>query len=98
MKDQKVVVIGGLSGIGLAVARQAAAAGARVIAAGRRTVATDWPSGIEARQLDVEDEASVQRFFADRCPMRSARRRWSTWAPASRLAGSDRPMTWPRLT
>lgn len=65
MKDQTVVVVGGLSGIGLAVARQAAAAGARVIAAGRRTVPADWPSGIEARQLDVEDEAAVQRFFAD---------------------------------
>jgi NAD(P)-dependent dehydrogenase (short-subunit alcohol dehydrogenase family) len=55
MKNQTVVVIGGLSGIGKAVAEQAAAAGARVIAAGRRS----------APQVDIADDASVQRFFAE---------------------------------
>ncbi|TFW19360.1 SDR family oxidoreductase [Duganella callida] len=65
MKDQIVVVIGGLSGIGRAVAEQAAAAGARVIAAGRRAVPADWPAHIGAAQLDVTDDGAVQRFFAD---------------------------------
>lgn len=55
MKNQTVVVIGGLSGIGKAVAEQAAAAGARVIAAGRRS----------SPQVDIADDASVQRFFAE---------------------------------
>lgn len=55
MKNQTVVVIGGLSGIGNAVAEQAAAAGARVIAAGRRS----------SPQVDIADDASVQRFFAE---------------------------------
>jgi NAD(P)-dependent dehydrogenase (short-subunit alcohol dehydrogenase family) len=65
MKNQLVVVIGGLSGIGRAVVEQAAAEGARVIAAGRRARPADWPSQIEAVQLDVTDDAAVQRFFAD---------------------------------
>jgi NAD(P)-dependent dehydrogenase (short-subunit alcohol dehydrogenase family) len=64
MKNQLVVVIGGLTGIGRAVAEQAAAAGARVIAAGRRVAPADWPSHIQAAQLDVTDDAAVQRFFA----------------------------------
>ena len=55
MKNQTVVVIGGFSGIGKAVAEQAAAAGARLIAAGRRS----------APQVDIADDASVQRFFAE---------------------------------
>ena len=65
MKNQLVVVVGGLSGIGRAVAEQAAAAGAQVIAAGRRAAPADWPSHIQAAQLDLTDDAAVQRFFAE---------------------------------
>jgi len=65
MKNQLVVVVGGLSGIGRAVAEQAAAAGARVVAAGRRVVPADWPPHIQAAQLDLTDDAAVQRFFAE---------------------------------
>lgn len=63
MKDQTVVVIGGLSGIGRAVAEQAAADGARVIAAGRRKAPADFPAAIVAEQVDIGDDASVAALF-----------------------------------
>ena len=65
----RVVVVGGTSGIGLEVARQAAAHGARVVAAGRsaeRVQAAQVALGeaVSVRALDMADEADVQRFFA----------------------------------
>ncbi|MFJ3057243.1 SDR family oxidoreductase [Herbaspirillum sp. NPDC087042] len=63
MKDTTIVVIGGLSGIGRATAEQAAAAGARVIAAGRRTPPADLPASITAAHVDISDDASVARLF-----------------------------------
>src|SRR5471030_1064941 len=63
MNNATVVVIGGLSGIGRAVAEQAAASGARVIAAGRRASPGDFPATIETAQVDIGDAASVARFF-----------------------------------
>lgn len=63
MKNTTVVVIGGLSGIGRAVAEQAAAAGARVIAAGRRAAPAGFPAAIETAHIDIGDDASVARFF-----------------------------------
>jgi NAD(P)-dependent dehydrogenase (short-subunit alcohol dehydrogenase family) len=65
MKDQIVVVIGDLSGIGRAVAEQAAAAGARVIAAGRRAAPAGWPAHIAAAQVDLTDDEAVRGFFAE---------------------------------
>lgn len=59
MKPSTIVVIGGLSGIG-----RAAAAGARVIAAGRRAAPADFSSHIETAQLDIGDEEAVQGCFA----------------------------------
>jgi NAD(P)-dependent dehydrogenase (short-subunit alcohol dehydrogenase family) len=64
MKHETVVVIGGLSGIGRAVAERAAAEGARVIAVGRRAAPGDWPKHIETAQLDITDETAVERFFS----------------------------------
>ncbi|MGF7135127.1 NAD(P)-dependent dehydrogenase (short-subunit alcohol dehydrogenase family) [Paraburkholderia sp. EB58] len=64
MKDATVVVIGGLSGIGRAVAERAAEEGARVIAVGRRTAPADWSKQIETATLDITDEAAVERFFS----------------------------------
>jgi NAD(P)-dependent dehydrogenase (short-subunit alcohol dehydrogenase family) len=64
MKDATVVVIGGLSGIGRAVAERAAAEGARVIAVGRRAAPADWSKQIETATLDITDEAAVERFFS----------------------------------
>jgi NAD(P)-dependent dehydrogenase (short-subunit alcohol dehydrogenase family) len=49
-EGQKIAVIGGTSGIGAAIARLAAKAGAEVVAAGRR-------------QVDVSVESSIQSFF-----------------------------------
>jgi len=63
MKDTTIVVIGGLSGIGRAVAEQAAAAGARVIAAGRRAAPIDFPASIITEQVDIADDASVASLF-----------------------------------
>ena len=63
MKNTTVIVIGGLAGIGRAVAEEAAAAGARVIAAGRRPAPADFPSTIETARIDVADDASVAAFF-----------------------------------
>lgn len=63
MKNTTVVVIGGLSGIGRAVAEQAAAAGARVIVAGRRAAPADFPASITTAQVDIGDDASVARLF-----------------------------------
>jgi NAD(P)-dependent dehydrogenase (short-subunit alcohol dehydrogenase family) len=65
MKQATVVVIGGLSGIGRAVAERAAAEGARVIAVGRRAAPAGWPAQIETATLDITDEAAVERFFSE---------------------------------
>jgi NAD(P)-dependent dehydrogenase (short-subunit alcohol dehydrogenase family) len=65
-----VVVIGGTSGIGLAVAQAAAAAGARVTVGSRsaesvtRALAT-LPGGAHGRPVDVTSAASLTSFFAD---------------------------------
>ena len=64
MKDATVVVIGGMSGIGRAVAERAAAEGARVIAVGRRAAPADWSKQIETATLDITDDAAVERFFS----------------------------------
>jgi NAD(P)-dependent dehydrogenase (short-subunit alcohol dehydrogenase family) len=48
---QKIAVVGGTSGIGAAIARQAAAARAEVVTAGRQ-------------DLDIGDEPSIRGFFA----------------------------------
>lgn len=66
---ETIVAIGGLSGIGRAVAERAAATGARVIAAGRRATPAGLPAQIEAVQLDIGDDAAVRRFFAGLGPI-----------------------------
>lgn len=65
--DQRVVIVGGTSGMGFAAARAAAHAGAEVIVAGRRRVSERSTAGFEARvaheTVDVTDEVSVKTMF-----------------------------------
>jgi NAD(P)-dependent dehydrogenase (short-subunit alcohol dehydrogenase family) len=63
-----VIVIGGTSGIGLAVAEQAAARGAHVTVASSNQDRVDeaiktLPHGTRGARLDVTDEAAVRDFF-----------------------------------
>lgn len=62
LKGKTVVVIGGSSGIGAAVARQAAARGAQVVLAGRR-LASAVDNGVRSELVDVTDSSSLQRVF-----------------------------------
>jgi NAD(P)-dependent dehydrogenase (short-subunit alcohol dehydrogenase family) len=68
LAGQRVVVIGGTLGIGLAVAGAAAAEGARTMVASRsperiKKALESLPDGVEGVQLDVADEAGVEDFF-----------------------------------
>ncbi|HMJ54522.1 MAG TPA: SDR family oxidoreductase [Polyangiaceae bacterium] len=67
LKDQRVVIVGGTSGMGLGAARAAASAGAHVIVAGRRGIAereaTSSADRFEHVVLDVTDEAAVHACF-----------------------------------
>ncbi|WP_052235882.1 SDR family oxidoreductase [Mycolicibacterium setense] len=70
LKGRTVVLIGGGSGIGLRVAHQAAAAGARVVLGGRtpvRLAAAAEQVGHSAtwRSVDVTDNSSLAAFFAE---------------------------------
>ncbi|WBO62738.1 SDR family oxidoreductase [Streptomyces camelliae] len=69
LQGQRVVVIGGTSGIGLAVAEGAAREGAGVVVASRRQESADaalkrLPDGTEGQVLDATDEDAVRAFFA----------------------------------
>ncbi|TDO60875.1 NAD(P)-dependent dehydrogenase (short-subunit alcohol dehydrogenase family) [Kribbella sp. VKM Ac-2571] len=69
LQDQRVVVLGGTSGIGLATARLAAAQGATVIVASsnsesvRKALAT-FPGSATGAAVDLTDSAAVAAFFA----------------------------------
>jgi NAD(P)-dependent dehydrogenase (short-subunit alcohol dehydrogenase family) len=65
---QRVVVIGGSSGIGLAVARQAQEAGARVLVAGRSPehvaqALAHLGGDAVGESVDARDEVALERFF-----------------------------------
>jgi NAD(P)-dependent dehydrogenase (short-subunit alcohol dehydrogenase family) len=62
LSGKTVVVIGGSSGIGAAVAKAAAARGAQVVLAGRRLV-SGTENGLRSEPVDVTDAASLQRLF-----------------------------------
>ncbi|MFJ4193888.1 SDR family oxidoreductase [Pseudomonas sp. NPDC089534] len=62
LRGQTVVVIGGSSGIGAAVASGAAARGARVYAVGRRSDA-GGAGDIRQASADITDDASLRQLF-----------------------------------
>ena len=66
LAGKHVVVIGGTSGIGLAVARHAQAAGATVTVASRdlQRAAADLPRNVAAEQVDLTSTASIGSLFA----------------------------------
>lgn len=69
LSGQRVLVVGGTTGIGFAVAEAAAGQGASVMVASRNQENIDkavsrLPAGAEGGQVDVTDERSVQDFFA----------------------------------
>ena len=68
LDGQKIVVIGGSSGMGLATARAAALDGAEVTIASSRQERVDaalgeLPDGCVGRALDVRDETQVAALF-----------------------------------
>jgi NAD(P)-dependent dehydrogenase (short-subunit alcohol dehydrogenase family) len=68
LNDARILVVGGGSGIGFAVAEAARAEGAAVTIAStneaRLAAAAERLGGIEAARLDITDEAAVAAFFA----------------------------------
>jgi NAD(P)-dependent dehydrogenase (short-subunit alcohol dehydrogenase family) len=68
LSDKRVLVLGGSSGIGLAVARESVAHGAEVVIASSNTervqqAAADLGGKAEGHTLDLSDEQAVQAFF-----------------------------------
>lgn len=67
LTDQSVVVVGGTSGMGLAIASLAASRGAYVTVASRspdKVAAAASMLGVTGKPLDAADEASVREFFS----------------------------------
>jgi NAD(P)-dependent dehydrogenase (short-subunit alcohol dehydrogenase family) len=69
MKGQRVVILGGSSGIGLATAQAVAAQGAAVVIASSNKVRVDravatLPPGAGGYAVDLTEEAAVKVFFA----------------------------------
>lgn len=69
IENQRIVIIGGSSGLGLATAIRAGSLGARVVIGGRsaeRLIAAKGqiPGGAEEFCVDTHDEKSVEAFFS----------------------------------
>src|ERR1700736_4255163 len=69
LDDKRIIILGGTSGIGLAVAQAAAAEGARVtIASSNSARISDalatLPPGAEGRTINLTGETEVEAFFA----------------------------------
>jgi NAD(P)-dependent dehydrogenase (short-subunit alcohol dehydrogenase family) len=68
LKDKRILVIGGSSGIGRAIAEAALSEGANVMIASSNadkvaSAAKQLGASVRSAQLDVSDEAAVARFF-----------------------------------
>jgi NAD(P)-dependent dehydrogenase (short-subunit alcohol dehydrogenase family) len=69
LKDQRVLVVGGSSGIGFETARAAGSAGASVTIASRseprlKAAAAKLGGNIETAVLDTNDNGAIERFFS----------------------------------
>jgi NAD(P)-dependent dehydrogenase (short-subunit alcohol dehydrogenase family) len=69
LNGQRIVILGGSSGIGLATAQAAARQGAAVVIASSRQARIDealatLPANAEGRAVDLTDEAAIKTFFA----------------------------------
>jgi NAD(P)-dependent dehydrogenase (short-subunit alcohol dehydrogenase family) len=70
LEGQRVVIIGGTSGFGMATAKAASAEGASVIVASSKKTNVDralaeLPAGAEGHVLDVTQESAVSDFFSN---------------------------------
>jgi NAD(P)-dependent dehydrogenase (short-subunit alcohol dehydrogenase family) len=68
LNSKRIVILGGSSGIGLAVAQAAAAEEARIVIASSNSARVaealaTLPPGAEGRTLDLTDSAAVEAFF-----------------------------------
>ena len=68
LSNQRVVIVGGTSGMGMGAARAASQAGAEVIALGRRPLAKlaaeqNGHGSITFQSLDMTDDAAVEQVF-----------------------------------
>jgi NAD(P)-dependent dehydrogenase (short-subunit alcohol dehydrogenase family) len=68
LKDKRIVILGGTSGIGLATAQAASQHGATIVVASSRQRSVDsalasLPAGTEGHALDLSDEKAVRGLF-----------------------------------
>jgi NAD(P)-dependent dehydrogenase (short-subunit alcohol dehydrogenase family) len=68
LNGERILIVGGASGIGFAVAQAARAEGADIVLASTQQhkldLAAERLGGVETRLLDITDEGSVEGFFA----------------------------------
>ena len=69
LEGQRIVIIGGTSGFGMATAEAASAEGASVIVASSKKTSVDralaeLPAGAEGHVLDITEESAVTDFFS----------------------------------
>ena len=70
LQEKRILVLGGSSGIGLAVAQAAAREGAAMVIASSRRARVEkalktLPEGAEGHAVDLADEPAVQALFAE---------------------------------
>src|SRR5271170_472025 len=70
LMNKRIVLLGGSSGIGLAVAQQVVAQGAHAVIASSnqarvQEAAASLGGKAEGRRLDLSDESSIEHFFQD---------------------------------
>ena len=88
VSGKKAIIFGGTSGIGLAAAKQLAAAGCNVIAVSRNPdKAGEVPPGITLKQCDVLDREAMAALFRECAPFDIATRLPRSEAPTGETVG-----------